>query len=143
MISLEDAGWWLRRGSDSCPPGGAADKFLISKGSAVKRSVPTPPPSCLHPNPPPLLCFNYHILLQRCLVTIFSQGPHRLAVRRHLAALDLLRVPHQRPQQHSCVGKGNSNSHGTRPVQLIITMIKWIRTSRLSMKYSLSLCPKC
>ena len=31
-------------------------------------------------------------------------------------------------------GKGNSNSHGTRPVHLIITMIKWIRTSRLSMK---------
>ena len=30
-------------------------------------------------------------------------------------------------------GKGNSNSHGARPVHLIITMIKWIRTSRLSM----------
>ena len=34
-------------------------------------------------------------------------------------------------------GTGNSNSHGTRPVHLIITMIKWIRTSRLSMKNSL------
>ena len=29
-------------------------------------------------------------------------------------------------------GKGNSNSHGVRPVHLIITMIKCIRTSRLS-----------
>ena len=29
-------------------------------------------------------------------------------------------------------GKGNSNSHGARPVHLIITMIKWIRTTRLS-----------
>ena len=29
-------------------------------------------------------------------------------------------------------GKGHSNSHGARPVHLIITMIKWIRTSRLS-----------
>jgi len=29
-------------------------------------------------------------------------------------------------------GKGNSNSHGARPVHLIITMIKWIRTSILS-----------
>ena len=29
-------------------------------------------------------------------------------------------------------GKGNSNSHGARPVHLIITMMKWIRTSRLS-----------
>ena len=36
-------------------------------------------------------------------------------------------------------GKGNSNSHGARPVRLIITMIKWIRTSRLSIKNSLSL----
>jgi len=36
-------------------------------------------------------------------------------------------------------GKGNSNSHGARPVHLIITMTKWIRTSRLSIKNSLSL----
>ena len=28
-------------------------------------------------------------------------------------------------------GTGDSNSHGARPVHLIITMIKWIRTSRL------------
>ena len=34
-------------------------------------------------------------------------------------------------------GKENSNSHGARPVHLIITMIKWIRTSRLSIKNSL------
>ena len=31
-------------------------------------------------------------------------------------------------------GKGNSNSHGARPVHLIITMIKWFGTSRLSIK---------
>ena len=36
-------------------------------------------------------------------------------------------------------GKGNSDFHGARPVHLIITMIKWIRTSRLSIKNSLSL----
>ena len=35
---------------------------------------------------------------------------------------------------------GNSNLHGARPVHQIMTMIKWIRTSRLSMKNSLSLC---
>jgi len=35
-------------------------------------------------------------------------------------------------------GKGNSNSHGARPVYLIITMMKWIRTSRLSILNSLS-----
>ena len=35
-------------------------------------------------------------------------------------------------------GKGNSNSHGARPVHLIITMIKWFRSSRLSIKNYLS-----
>ena len=35
-------------------------------------------------------------------------------------------------------GKGISNFHGARPGHLIITMIKWIRTSRLSIKKSLS-----
>ena len=31
-------------------------------------------------------------------------------------------------------GKENSNSHGVRPVHQIISMKKWIRTSRLSIK---------
>ena len=37
-------------------------------------------------------------------------------------------------------GQGNSNTHGVRPVHQIISMIKWIRTSKLSIKNSLSLC---
>ena len=36
-------------------------------------------------------------------------------------------------------GKGNPNSHGTKPVHLIIKMMKWIRTSRLSINNSFSL----
>ena len=36
------------------------------------------------------------------------------------------------------LGKGNSNYPGARPVQQIISMMKWIRTSRLSMHDSLS-----
>ena len=35
-------------------------------------------------------------------------------------------------------GKVNSNSHGARPVYRIISMIEWNRTSRLSIKNSLS-----
>ena len=35
-------------------------------------------------------------------------------------------------------GKTNSYSHGARPVHQIISMIKWIRTRRLSIKTSLS-----
>jgi len=37
-------------------------------------------------------------------------------------------------------GKGNSNSHGARPVHQLISMIKWIQTSRLSI-LSLSMTP--
>ena len=40
-------------------------------------------------------------------------------------------------------GKGNSNSHGAKPVYLIITMMKKIRTSRLSIKKNLSLGSAC
>ena len=36
------------------------------------------------------------------------------------------------------LANGNSNTHGARLVHLIITMIKWIRASRLSIKNSLS-----
>ena len=36
-------------------------------------------------------------------------------------------------------GKVNSGSHDARPVHLITTMVKWIRTSRLSIKNSLFL----
>jgi hypothetical protein len=35
-------------------------------------------------------------------------------------------------------GKGNSNSHGAKPVHQIISMIKWIRTSGFSIKKSLT-----
>ena len=35
-------------------------------------------------------------------------------------------------------GKVNPNPHGARPVHLMITMIKWTRTSRLSIQNSLS-----
>jgi len=37
--------------------------------------------------------------------------------------------------------KGDSNSHGARPVHLIITMIKWIRTRRLSLTSPATISP--
>ena len=46
----------------------------------------------------------------------------------------LLVVPSLRKVDAKLTGKRNSYSHGARPVHLIITMIKWIRTSRLSAK---------
>ena len=50
----------------------------------------------------------------------------------------LARLASQVVSRISPPGKGHSNSHGARPVHLIITMIKWIRTSRLSINSSLS-----
>ena len=47
--------------------------------------------------------------------------------------------PHPRKVDIRRPGKGNSNSHdAARPVHLIVSMIKWTRTSRLSPKFSLS-----
>ena len=45
-------------------------------------------------------------------------------------------VQHPRELQRPVMlfGKGNSNSHGAKPVHLIITTIKWIRTNTWSMK---------
>ena len=60
----------------------------------------------------------------------FTSGPHHTAYcvsKAGTRKVDV-RLP----------GKRNSNSHGARPIHLIITMIKWIRTSRLSIKNSLS-----
>jgi len=36
-------------------------------------------------------------------------------------------------------GKGNSTSYGAKPFHIIITIIKWIRTSNFSIKLSLFL----
>ena len=44
----------------------------------------------------------------------------------------------ERREERRPGGKGDSNSHGARPVHLIITMIKWTRTSGLPIKNSFS-----
>ena len=62
---------------------------------------------------------------------------HQLQVLEHSCS-----TPNPKPQtlnvKQECSIK-IKNSHGARPVHLIITMIKWFRTSRLSIKNSLSL----
>jgi len=60
--------------------------------------------------------------------------PHHAAERPHV---DLER---ERLSGQLLGGPANtppSHSHGERPVHLIVTTIKWIRTSRLSIKNSL------
>ena len=66
------------------------------------------------------------------LVGGFTRAARRPLFSRAGSASALRKVDVRLP------GKGNSNSHGAMPVHLIITMIQWIRTSRLSIKNSLS-----
>ena len=84
----------------------------------------------LHPAPYTLLPIPYTLHLTPYTLQPNYDGPpiERLEVRLHLGRKVDVRLP----------GKGNSNSHGARPVHQIITTIKWIRTSRLSIKNSLS-----
>jgi len=58
---------------------------------------------------------------------------------RRPAASIATRLPGVRKVDVRLPGKGDSNSYGASPVHLIITMITWIRTSRLTIKNSLSL----
>ena len=66
------------------------------------------------------------------------EGPSMWMVRYIRPAGDPACGPGVRKVYVRLPGKGNSNSHGARPVHLIITMLKWIRTSKLSIKKSLS-----
>jgi len=78
-------------------------------------------------------------------------NPDQYVVNREVSLSDLKvlagsvgRVGRRGPREEvvrRVPGKGNSNSHGARPVHLIISMIKWIRTSRLSIKQYLSRAP--
>jgi len=64
-------------------------------------------------------------LIDSCITQLKAQGPSGTC--NESKAEGGKRVPR------------SSNSHGARPVRLIITMMQWIRTSRLSIKNSLSL----
>ena len=68
--------------------------------------------------------------------TLCETNTHQIAKSR---ARQSFTSWHPRKVDIRLPGKGNSNSHGARPVHQIISMIKWIRTSRLSIKHSLSL----
>ena len=84
------------------------------------------------------LSFSLSLSLSLFLCFYFSLSP---SLARSLSRISLLEksvgavfvalTPAQPP--------GNSNPHSSRPVPLIITMIKWIRTNRLSKNNFLSL----
>jgi len=83
-----------------------------------------------------LIDFVYHSTLGLRVITKKGRSPAGVGRRRDgpvRLAVDLFRKVDVR-----LPGQGNSNSHGARTVHLIITMIKWIWTSRLSIKNSLS-----
>ena len=65
------------------------------------------------------------------------KGLEERQAARPLGAPGRMSIPVHRKVDVRLPGKGNSNCRGARPVHLIITMIKWIRASRLSIKNSL------
>ena len=83
----------------------------------------------------------YRVLPCRSILHQLSTISLSLLACLHLVHLYGEVAPESRKVDVRLPGKVNSNSHGARPVHLIITMIKWIRTGRLSIKTSLSLCP--
>ena len=70
---------------------------------------------------------------------VTSVLPQILVVIRAVAASTSYQVSHFHRKVHVRLpGKGNSKSHGARPIHLITTMMKWIRISRWSISISLS-----
>ena len=57
----------------------------------------------------------------------------------HLGLLVIVNKTKCRKKDVRLPGKGNSSSHRARPVHFIITLMKWIQTTRLPIKKSLSL----
>ena len=72
--------------------------------------------------------------IDSCITQLKAQGPSRTCNESKEEAL----VQTHTASTPGITCTGDSNSRGARPVRLIITMIEWIRTSRLSIKNSLS-----
>ena len=78
-------------------------------------------------------------ILEVCLTTL-ARGNYREAhEEQRLERRDPAETAEQLAPRETRHPTGNSNSHGARPVHQIISMLKWIRISKLSIKNSLSL----
>ena len=80
-----------------------------------------------------------YIHIHICIKPSRGQVRHQARQRHTLNTLKVL--SRTQCEDVRLPGKETSNSHGAGPVHLIITMMKWIRTSRLSIRNSLSLVP--
>jgi len=75
---------------------------------------------------------------ERLRVEGSGHPPSLRRVSRRFTAIPRSTCPKVRKIDVRLPGKGNSKSRGERPVHLIITMIKWIRTRRVSTENYLS-----
>ena len=80
----------------------------------------------------------YHSMLKTIPKVVLNVYEHGIGVGSLMQSPDSNRRESTGKVNIKLPGKGNSNSHGARPVHQIITMMEWIRTSRLSIKMSLS-----
>ena len=83
----------------------------------------------------PKQCINTYaeIRLYRAGTEVHEAEEARMPEARQPRQLPFCHLLARRKVDVRLPGKGNSNSHDARLVHLIITMIKWIRTSRLMM----------
>ena len=131
------------------------DVFGAGPNGAIIRTTPdahmvelSPWPSTLAPSHPLTLAAHPCTLTSRSLTQIAH--PRTATARLPSAGKRLNRgnqfsesvlagcVAEARKVDIRLPGKWNSSSHGARPVRQIISMMEWTRTSRLSIKYSLS-----
>ena len=102
---------------------------------AVFSLTPAHPHTLTHQHPHTLTRQHPDILTPSHPHTLTPSGD-RSEVRRELLYNNV--VPIDRKVDVRLPGERNSNSYGARPIHLIITMMKWNRTSRLSIKNYLS-----
>jgi len=100
---------------------------------ADKNQIPVHP----LPEPPPQVAPGLRFQGLGLRVQGLIAGNRPTALRRNPVTRWKSVWTHARKVDVRLPGKGNSNSYGARPVHLIITMIKWIRTSRLLIQNSL------
>ena len=79
-------------------------------------------------------------LIHSCITQLKAQGPSRTCNESNEEEEEGTTTQDAVASTDPVLGVGGwgSNSHGARPVHQIISVIKWIRTSRLSIKNSLS-----
>ena len=118
---------------ETAPPSILTANTLIDKPVSYQRGTPVAAYACVSCNHCPYISCTF---LPTANLIFQTQDPKRISNPRS-------HIPNPKPARRAggtkkvdvrLPGTGNSNSNGAKPVHLIVTTIKWIQTSRLSIK---------